>query len=277
MAIRRIIARYGDAGGSLLAGGLAYAALFAIVPAVLLMAGIAGAVIRDPKARDDLVNTVASVLPPLRGLMDVVLSEAVRDATPGSVLGLIALVWGASRFVVSFQEAIARVMGGDRRRGVLVENLGAFLAVLLMIAALLASTVLAGVVAFIDAGQSVGAVAVLGQALSLALGLAPIATAMIAMLLVYRFVPAHAPGWGVIALPAIGVGVALTVLARIFVFLAPRLIGSAALLGTLATVFAALAWLALSFQAVLIGAAWVRERADRAVPSGAQPVDTGSR
>jgi uncharacterized BrkB/YihY/UPF0761 family membrane protein len=66
------------------------------------------------------------------------------------------------------------------------------------------------------------------------------------------------------------------VLARVFVFVAPRLIGAAALLGTLATAFAALAWLALSFQAVLLGAAWVRDRADRVLPAGASAVDTGS-
>jgi uncharacterized BrkB/YihY/UPF0761 family membrane protein len=96
------------------------------------------------------------------------------------------------------------------------------------------------------------------------------------MALVYRFVPAEAPRWSAAGWPAITVGIALTVLARVFVFVAPRLIGSAALLGTLATAFAALAWLALSFQAVLLGAAWVRDRTDRVLPSGAAPVDTGS-
>ena len=59
----------------------------------------------------------------------------------------------------------------------------------------------------------------------------------------------------------------------LFAFLAPRLIGAAALLGTLATVFAALAWLALSFQALLLGAAWVRDRAERYAPPGATPIE----
>jgi uncharacterized BrkB/YihY/UPF0761 family membrane protein len=55
----------------------------------------------------------------------------------------------------------------------------------------------------------------------------------------------------------VGVTIGLLLLARLFVFLAPRLIGAAAVLGTLATVFAALAWLAVAFQAVLLGAAAV--------------------
>ena len=81
------------------------------------------------------------------------------------------------------------------------------------------------------------------------------------------------PRWGAVLIPGVSVALALTILARVFAFLAPRLIGAAALLGTLATVFAALAWLALSFQALLLGAAWVRDRVDRYTPPGATPVE----
>jgi uncharacterized BrkB/YihY/UPF0761 family membrane protein len=206
----------------------------------------------------------------------VIVGEATRDAGPVSLIGLVALVWGASRFVVAFQDAIARVMGGDRRRGIVIENLGAFGVVLLLIAALLVSTILAGLAAFLEAGQNAGVVAVIGSVFAILIGVLPLIAGIVAIGLVYRIVPVSAPAWRAIVWPAVVVGVALTVLGRIFVFLAPRLIGSAALLGTLATVFAALAWLALSFQAVLIGAAWVRDRADRRLPAGAVTINTGS-
>jgi uncharacterized BrkB/YihY/UPF0761 family membrane protein len=93
------------------------------------------------------------------------------------------------------------------------------------------------------------------------------------MLLVYKIVPVPAPPWRAVLLPGISAGLALTVVARVFAFVAPRLIGAAALLGTLATAFAALAWLALSFQAILLGAAWVRDRADHITPPGARPIE----
>jgi membrane protein len=258
-----VLDRYGSSGGGLLAGGLAYAALFAIVPAVLLSAGLAGAFIQDPLARANVVTTVSQVLPPLSGLIAAVAAEAARDAGTVSLIGLVALVWGASRFVVSFDDALARVMGGARHRGIVASNLIAVGAVLLMMAALIAGTTLAGLAAFLDAGQAIGAVAVVGATVSLALSLLPTVAAVAAAALVYRFVPAPTPRWAAIGWPSIAVGLALTVLARAFVFAAPRLIGAAALLGTLTTAFVALAWLALSFQAVLIGAAWVRERSDR--------------
>jgi len=271
--VRRILDRYDAAGGGLLAGGLAYAALFAVVPAVLLIAGVVGLLVADPVTRENLIETVVGVLPPMRDLIEVVLTEAARDAGPVSVLGAIALVWGTSRFVVAFQGAIARVMGGDRRRGLLASNAVALGAVVLMIGAILLSSVLSGVLAFLEAAEASGVIPLLGSAISIALGILPVLATMGAVILVYRAVPVPAPRWGAVLLPGITVGLALTVLARLFAFLAPRLIGAAALLGTLATVFAALAWLALSFQALLLGAAWVRDRVERYTPPGAVPVE----
>src|SRR3970282_1275264 len=90
--------------------------------------------------------------------------------------------------------------------------------------------------------------------------LGPSAAAILSIALVYRLVPVLAPGWRAIVPSAIVVGVVLTVLTRVFVFIAPRLVGAAATIGAIATAFAALAWLSLSFQAILLGAAWVRQR-----------------
>jgi uncharacterized BrkB/YihY/UPF0761 family membrane protein len=202
-----------------------------------------------------------------------VLTEVARDAAPVSILGGIALVWGTSRFVVGFEGAIARVMGGDQRRGLLVSNLAAIGAVVLMVAAIPASAVLSGMVAVLEAGEQMGIFQVAGAALSLALGVLPVLVTLFAMVLVYRIVPRPTPQWHAVILPGITVGLTLTVVARLFAFLAPKLIGAAALIGTLATVFAALAWLALSFQSILIGAAWVRDRGERMTPSGARSLE----
>jgi membrane protein len=273
-AARRVLDRYGAAGGGLLAGGLAYAALFAIVPGVLLLAGVTGIVVADPSERARVVEVIVGVLPPLRDLIQAVLDEAAREAAPVSILGAILLLWGTSRFAVAFDGAIARVMGGTHSRGLLAQNIGALAAVALMIGAILLSTVLSGFLAFLEAGVAAGTLPILGIGLAIGLGLLPVLATIGATILVYRIVPTPSPPWRSIIVPGITVGLALTVVARLFAFLAPRLIGAAALLGTLATAFAALAWLALSFQALLLGAAWVRDRADRSTPPGAKPIQT---
>lgn len=267
----RVLDRFNAAGGGLLAGGLAYAALFAIVPGLLLMAGVVGLLFADPAERAKAVAVVVGVLPPLRDVIEAVLAEATRSAAPVSIVGAVVLVWGTSRFVVAFEDALARVMGGDRRRGLVTSNLAALAAVVLMIVAIVLSTLLSGALAFLDAGAQTGALRVLGSVLVLALGIFPIVITVGATMLVYRIVPIPSPPWRAIIVPGVAAGLALTLLATIFVFVAPRLIGAAAFIGALATAFAALLWLGLSFQALLFGAAWVRDRATRLTPPGANP------
>jgi membrane protein len=230
------------------------------VPGVILLAGVVGLWYSNPTDRAAAVDVLAGVLPPLRSLIQVVLDEAAKEAASISILGAVALVWGASRFVVAFEDAVARVMGGDRGRGLLGRNIAALVAVVLLALAIPASAIVSGVLAFLEAGAAVGVLQVLGSALALALGALPVAATIGAMILVYRIVPRPAPRWRSTALPGVVIGLVLAIVARLFAFLAPRFIGAAALIGTLATVFAALAWLALSFQAILIGAAWVSDR-----------------
>ena len=105
-----------------------------------------------------------------------------------------------------------------------------------------------------------------GRTLSRVLTSLPVvlAVAFGVMTLVYRTVPPRAPKWRSILLPAAVVAVIAVVLSQVFVFLAPRLVGAAALAGSLATAFVALAWLSFTFQALLYGAAWVRVREDAA-------------
>ena len=67
----------------------------------------------------------SACVPPLHDLIQAVLDEAARDAAPVSIIGAVVLLWGTSRFAVAFQDAIARVMGGNAERGLLARNLGA--------------------------------------------------------------------------------------------------------------------------------------------------------
>jgi membrane protein len=267
MAGRRILDRYSAAGGGLLADGLAYAALFAVVPAILLAVTIAGFAIGDPAQRSRAVSVIATVVPPLRDIVDAILAQAATNAGALGIIGLVTLAWSASRFVLAFSDAIARVMGRTARRGFLVRNGAAVGAVLLLVIAILGAPTIAGLTSFFDVAEASGVLAIVGGTLRAAIGLIPPLVTIAAIGLVYRVVPVPSPSWRAVWLPAILVGIVLTILVQGFVFLAPRLIGSAALLGTIAVVFGALAWFSLSFQALLIGAAWVREREPSTAPA----------
>lgn len=257
--LRGVLERYDAAGGSLLAGGLAYSALFALVPLTVLIAGLIGLIVVDVSSQAAIVEAISSVLPPLREFVSLVLAEAAGIAGAISVLGGIALVWGASRFVVAFEGAMGRIFGGTRRRGFVTRNVAAVVAVLGFIGAAVLGAVLAGLAEFLVAAEARGG-PVVGIVSGLVLAIGPAVVAAGSLALVYRLVPVTAPRWGALVPPAVSVGILLSVLTRIFVFVAPRLIGAAATIGVLATAFAALAWLGISFQAILLGAAWVRQR-----------------
>jgi len=258
--LRAVLYRYDAAGGALLAGGLAYSALFAIVPLALVTAGLTGLLVGDPDVRDQVVETIANVLPPLLGLVSLVLAEAAKSAGTISILGAATLLWGGSRFILAFEGAMSRVAGGPRTRGILHRNMLGVGAALLLVSTVVAGAVLAGLAAFLDAAAAVNGPFVVSQVTSTVLALLPLALSVGAMVLVYRFVPEDRPSWRAAWLPAGVVALVLTITARIFVFIAPRLIGAAATIGAVATAFAALAWLGLTFQAILLGAAWVGVR-----------------
>lgn len=257
---RDVLDRYSDAGGNLLAGGLAFSALFALVPGLLLAAGVAGLLIGDAERRAEVLAEIVRYLPPLRDLLTNGLDELAAGAVAVSLVGGIGLLWGASRFYVSLEAAFARIFTEAPRRSLVVRNAWGFVSVFAFLIAVLVAIVASGVASFLAESVLSGPdVADTG----LWRFISPIAAAVptaIAVMLVYWAVPSRHPRWGSVALPAIVVGLSLAILTQAFVYVAPRLVGVAFVFGGLAAVFVALAWMSLAFQTLLIGAAWVAVR-----------------
>jgi membrane protein len=257
--VLRITDRYGQAGGGILAAGLAYSALFAVVPAFILLLGLSGAVLSGALARDQLANLVGTVFPPLRPVLLPAFEALARDAGSISIVGLVTLAWGAGGFARALEVALTIIMGEGRPRGFIAKTVIGFGSVLVIVLAVVTESLLAGAAAFIQAAILSGAPGFVSDAGAIAADLIGPVVASVAIALVYRYVPPGAPRWRSLAAPSATVGILLALSTRLFVALAPRLIGAAAALGTLATVFAALAWFGLTFQAILLGAAWIAD------------------
>ena len=99
--------------------------------------------------------------------------------------------------------------------------------------------------------------------------------ASIVVIMAYRKLPPRPPRWRALVIPAVVVGVVLVLLGQAFALLVPWLVGVANLAGSLASGFVALAWLSFSFQALLLGAAWVRVR-DAGPPSSEEAAAAAS-
>jgi YihY family inner membrane protein len=262
--VRAVLDTYGRAAGGLLANGLAFAALFATIPIALVTLGLAGLLVGNKDIQQELADALSTVFPPLKDLIDGTLEGLVSGAALTSVIGLVGLVWTVSQFYVTLDVAFSRIFSDEPERDILRRTARGFVWVALLIAVVIVLIILVWLSSAADAWLP--DTTRFGHSLSKLLSSPPVVliAAFLVMTLVYRTVPPKAPRWSAVLLPAGVVAVVIVVLSQVFVFLAPRLVGAAALAGSLATAFIALAWLSFTFQGVLYGASWVRVREDAA-------------
>jgi YihY family inner membrane protein len=263
--LRAVLDVHGRAPGGLLANGLAFAALFAAFPVALVTLGVAGLLVDDPTLQARLAHAIGTLLPPLRDLVDQALLALSDGAAVTSAVGVVGLIWTVSQFYVTLDVAFARVFADRQERNVFRRTARGFISVAGLVGAIVALIVGGSLAAAAEAllPSSSPSLALVGRVLRSVPVVAAIGVVVIAI--VYRVVPPRSPSWRAIWLPAIVAGVGVVALSQLFLFVAPRLIGAALVAGSLATAFIALAWLSFTFQALLLGAAWVRVRDDRAV------------
>ncbi|HLY12853.1 MAG TPA: YhjD/YihY/BrkB family envelope integrity protein [Candidatus Limnocylindrales bacterium] len=274
-----ILADYDLAGGGLLAAGLAFNSLFAILPAILLVVAVVGVILGDPGRLAVLSASLSASVPPLAGVFEVALGSFAHGAVTYSLVGLIALVWGASRFFQSLDDALARILESTRRRDPFRRGLLGVGSVLLL------AGVIGGLVLLSGLAATAGITDAPGASLATTLLNSPVAGDVASALLfvggialVYRFVPTNRPTWTMIGRPATATGLFCAAFTSVFALLTPQLVGSLEVYGAFVGVLAAMVWLSFVCQAVLIGAAWVHQRGVTlaAAAADAVPNQTGS-
>ncbi|MBA2382480.1 MAG: YihY/virulence factor BrkB family protein [Chloroflexi bacterium] len=255
---RRVLDRFGAADGGLLAAGVAYNAVLALIPIGLLATGFAGIVLSDAKSRADVIAAVGAFLPPLVGVLDEIVGGLSKASPSISLVGLVLAAWGTSRLFAALESAIAQMDSGAPRRSLVrrtVRRLGSI--------AILAAIVIAALVAtptLVIAVEISGEHGAARPLLDVLLATVPLSLAAIALATIYRLLPLTRPSWRAIGPAAVFGAIALVLVTRVFVFVAPRIFGANVVYGTLGAILVGLAWLNIMFTLVLIGAAWVRER-----------------
>src|SRR5512141_738793 len=66
--LRDVLDTYDRAGGGLIASGLAYASLLAVLPGLLLGLSVMGWLIRNPADQAQIVTAISQAMPPFRDL-----------------------------------------------------------------------------------------------------------------------------------------------------------------------------------------------------------------
>jgi membrane protein len=250
-----------QAGAPLFAAALAFTTLFAVVPLLLLFAGVLGWVIQDAVQRSALLGQLVSYFPPLADVLSNSLEGVVAQRGALSLVGLVGLLWGASNYYAALDEVMRRIFSGGNVRGFFSQRLRGIVTVLVLVALMLGTLVLNSVFAYLSQQIS-------GSFWSFAFPLVALAGTITVVLGVYLLVPAAPPSWRAALPAAIVAGIGIGLLTNLFSLLTPWLIGGLLAFGVIATVFGALIWLSFSYQILLYGAAWARWRRDAEVRHG---------
>jgi membrane protein len=259
--LKPILDDYGATGGGLLASGLAFNSLFAILPAILLLVSLLGLLLHDPVRLEQIVGALATAFPPLADFFRLALDQFSAGAISFGLIGLIGLVWGSSRFYQSLDAAIALIFQGSPRRDPFQRGVRGVLSVVLLIGSVL---IVVYVVVWFDSFRTdLPVVSQLAEIARSAVGsvVGAIVIFSVAIGVVYRIVPTRTPTWRAVLVPAIAMGLALAVLTGVFALITPRLVGALSVYGAFVAVFAAMIWLSYVAQAILVGAVWVHRRA----------------
>jgi membrane protein len=270
VAVRLVLDTYGRAAGGLLANGLAFSALFAAIPTSLLVLGLAGwFAAGNPGIQQQVSDALSSAFPPLADLIRGSVDALADGAALTSIIGVVGVIWTVSQLFAAVDVAFARIFFDEPERDVFRRTLRGFIVVGLIAAIVVSAIAALGLVAALDTLS--GRQGSLARGILEAFGSAPVLAfvASIVVIVAYRKLPPRPPSWRALVIPAVIVGVILVALGQAFTLLVPWLVGGANLAGSLASGFVTLAWLSFSFQALLLGASWVRVR-NAGPPSAAE-------
>jgi uncharacterized BrkB/YihY/UPF0761 family membrane protein len=263
-ALLRILAVYDAAGGGITASGLAYGALFAVIPGILLVVSVLVIVVDNAETREQAIDWIIDQVPPLEAFAREIVTQLAQGARVGSIIGLIGFIWGASGFYLALEGAMHRLFPGPRAPDAVMSRVRGVIAVLIVVATLL--------VAFLASGYASIIFGVLSERFS---ELVPLLTPLVAVggwsfvvLVVFLLVPTNRPSWRAALVPALLAGAGMGLLTSFFGAIAPVLIGGLGGLGALASVFVALVWFHWMFQLLLYGGAYARIRRDRMLVVG---------
>ena len=260
---RSVLAIFNQAGGSLLAAGLAYSALFAGLTGLLFSFGLLGYLVPAESDRQGLINGFTGQLAPLAPIARDGLRSVAAHAGAFSIVGLAGLAWGASQFYGALDTAMARVFFLAPARGFFDRILRGIVSVLLLVGGLFSGIALSAIQSHVIGGIDGGPSGDAGRIVStVAFPLATAVVVVIAVGVLYRVVPNTMVPMAVVRLPALVIGLILTCLTELLVYIAPLLTGAMSVFGGVAAVFAALAWLHLAFLVLLVGASWTSLRLD---------------
>jgi len=255
-------------GASRLAAALAYYAVFSLAPTVIIAVSVAGYILGQGRAEQELLSQVETWLQSEEAVRQVqrILDNASQAGSTGTILGIGGLIFGATVFFASLQDALniiweVKPKGHGPILGFLKKRAISFLMIIglgvLVIASLVSSTVLTALGGYFE------------EIIPLPAGWLQLANLVVSFVLitvlfgaVYKILPDARIAWSDIWIGA-GVTSFLFVVGAfgLSVYFAFSTVGSA--YGAAGTLIVIIVWIYWSSQIILFGAEVTQVYANR--------------
>src|SRR5258707_239892 len=242
-----IIKKYGDDDGGVLASNLAYSGFVSLFPLLLVLVTLLGLVASgDPALRARALNAVARQVPLIGHQLAGNVHELRRSSVIGLVVGLLALIWGASGLAQAGLFTMAQVwnLPGPERPGYLPRLGRAVLFLGVLGLGVIVTTLLTSLGTY---GHNAVAIVVLGEAVALAANIGMYFTAF--RVLTPQGAPARklVPG-------AVAAAAGWTVLQAVGAYLVHHFLRGDPVYGVFATVLGLVAWIYLGVEITVYAA-----------------------
>ena len=120
---RAVLDRFGYVGGGLLAAGIAFNTLFALIPLALFASGLIGLVVRDPATQQAVIDFLAGLAPPLAPFIESAVGGLAGASASVTIIGLIGAA-GAPRASTRRSSSGSRQMfAGVKARSMVAKTL----------------------------------------------------------------------------------------------------------------------------------------------------------
>ena len=237
-----------------LAAAIAYWAFFSIFPLLLGLVALAGFSLDQAEVQARLQDLVARLLPGSAELIQQNLESVVRYRNSMGAIGILGLLWTASRGLAAVTRAVNQALGARKTRSYLASKLRFF-----------GMTLAVSVLAIISISVTIALEIVFDSSLLAGLGLTPIEISkvqgwltsflfvFVMLALIYRMTPYEAPTWRQI-LPGALLSAVLFELAKAgFILYLDWMTRWEAIYGSLTSILVLLLWLYLSAVILIFG------------------------
>jgi membrane protein len=275
--IRQTVEGFVNERGAEAAASIAYYALFSMIPLLLLLISLLGFILNNQVALDQVLNLVSSIFPYARQPVENLLNSIVASRTSTGLIGLVALVFGATGVFLGLIRNINRAWTSARPLNPVLSyliSLGAIGLIALLLVGWVIMTALVKLLLQQNLSGLQNFAFIESTTWRLATNLVWVFV-FILFLLLYHWVPKVRVRWSEAFWGALVVTLGLLIVSKVFSwFLGSGFATYETLYGALGTGLAILTWVYISSIIILIGAHLSAAVARFKRPGDFQPKET---